>query len=127
MAAMTCTWTATPKVQHESLEGVGRVLPLPLLLVCVLYNVMHTFLNFVQFQVILRIFTVWLLHCIHLEYAVKPNLEQYSFQSLHSYLCKLHCVCDDSSNLQISLAEGDGGLLWKQKLVRPRDIQPQLT
>ena len=33
------------------------------------------------------IFTVWLLHCIHLEYAVKPNLEQ------HSYLCKLHCVC----------------------------------
>ena len=53
VAAMTCTWTATPKVQHESLEGVGRVLPLPLLLVCVLYNVMHTFSRFVQVQVIL--------------------------------------------------------------------------
>ena len=41
---MTCTWTATPKVQHESLEGVGQVLPLPLLLVCVLYNARQVFI-----------------------------------------------------------------------------------
>ena len=44
---MTCTWTAIPKVQHESLEGVGRVLPLPLLLVCVLYNVIYVFKCFI--------------------------------------------------------------------------------
>ena len=55
------------------------------------------------------IFTVWLLHCIHLEYAVKPNLEQHSFQSQHSYLCK-YIVCDDSSHLQFLMARGDGGL-----------------
>ena len=100
---MMCTWTATPKVQHESLEGVGRVLPLPLLLVCVLYNVMHTCTNCVQVQVILRIFTVWLLHCIHLEYAVKPNLEQHSFQSQHSY--SLLCLYNGlvSANYETSM------------------------
>ena len=57
------------------------------------------------------IFTVWLLHCIHLQCTVKPNLEQHSFQGQHSYLYIV--CCDDSSNHQFSLAEGDGQLLQK--------------